>query len=334
MKLGVLTSFNEEYRLYATACEELGVDYRVVDFLGPGWLGECAASDLDGFLVRPPSEYPEQKVLYDERLYILARVMARPIYPTLDELLIYENKRNLAYWLEHFGLPHVETRVFTRKADALAYARTATYPLVSKSSLGAAGRGVFFIKSEAEAKLLAHQVFGFPSVRIFPGRSFRKYYGPVPVPILGPVQRHYLILQQAVDFAHEWRLIRIGRSYFGRQKLKDRHGFASGSGQFGWVRPPDELLRLVKETCDRLGFRSMAFDVFETRDGRFLINELQSLFGFGFSGDVQMKVDGQPGRLVEDGETFRFEAGVFNRNGSYNLRVEDFLELLAARPAS
>lgn len=84
---------------------------------------------------------------------------------------------------------------------------------------------------------------------------------------------------------------------------------------------------MAKDICDRGGFHSMAVDVFETTDGRYLVNELQSLFGS--YDDSQMYIDGRPGRYrLVDGE-FVFEAGYWNRFGSYLLRLEHLLELLA-----
>ena len=72
----------------------------------------------------------------------------------------------------------------------------------------------------------------------------------------------------------------------------------------------------------------MNADIFETVDGRYLVNELQSLFGQ--STPHLMLKDGEPGRYVyQDGE-FRFESGVYNQHQSYQLRVAHFCELLGA----
>ena len=71
----------------------------------------------------------------------------------------------------------------------------------------------------------------------------------------------------------------------------------------------------------------MALDVFETQDGRFLINELQSIFGS--IDDSQMYIDGVPGRFRCVDGRFVFEEGRFNRHGSYTLRVQHFVEMLS-----
>ncbi|MBO7131151.1 MAG: hypothetical protein J6V65_03295, partial [Fibrobacterales bacterium] len=61
MKLGILQSFNRDWRLYAEACEKLGVDHAVIDFVGKDWLKNCLESGCDGFVVRPPNDFPERK---------------------------------------------------------------------------------------------------------------------------------------------------------------------------------------------------------------------------------------------------------------------------------
>src|SRR5690606_27758569 len=116
-----------------------------------------------------------------------------------------------------------------------------------------------------------HAVFGLGVENLSLGKIYTKSYGGIPVPLLGSVQRNYVTLQQWHDIKWEWRLIRIGNSYFGRQKLKGDNGLASGSKIEGWAPPPRHLLDLLRETCDRLKFHSMALDVFETVDDRFLV---------------------------------------------------------------
>ena len=123
-------------------------------------------------------------------------------------------------------------------------------------------------------------------------------------------------------------MIRIGDSYFGHKKLL-RNGFASGSGKSSLERPPDELLHLTRDICDKGGFRSMNIDVFEDEEGNYLVNELQTIFGS--YKPVQMRVDGKPGRFIYEGDSFVFQEGVFNQHGSNVLRILDFSEILLKR---
>ncbi len=63
--------------------------------------------------------------------------------------------------------------------------------------------------------------------------------------------------------------------------------------------------------------------------GKYLINEMQCIFGQ--SDPYQMLVNGKPGRYVFKDGKWIFEEGMFNRNESYNLRVEFVLSQLKNR---
>lgn len=327
-KLGILRDFHDEHINYVKSCEELGVPYAVIDILSPDWMDQVTASGCEGFLFHPPNDISERKAMLDELAWIIGEVMGKPIYPSFPELYIYENKRNMAMWLKAMKIPHPETKIFARREDAVSFLKEAAYPLVFKTNIGAGASGVRIVKTRSRALRIARRVFGIshPALTLGDVRFSRKFKG-IPLPLLGRVQKHYLIVQEFIPIRWEWRMIRIGDSYFGHKKLL-RDGFASGSGKSSLERPPDKLLRMVHDICEEGGFRSMNVDIFETEKGEYLVNELQTIFG-SYS-PVQMRVDGKPGRFVFDGHEFRFEEGVFNQYGSHLLRVKDLINILTA----
>ena len=327
IKLGILKDYSDKHQLYVDACKDLQVDYEVIDFLSPDWIQLIGKSRCDGFLCHPQDNIQEQKSMYDERLYFLNKELGKPIYPSYESLYIYENKRNMAYWLEINGFPFPETHIFSRKKDALNYIDTAEFPIVFKTNIGAGGSGVDIIKSKTKAKRIAHRIFGrlHPAITFGRVRFSRKFHG-IPLPLFGRVQKHYMIVQKFYKIKWEWRIIKIGNTYSGHQKLL-KGQFASGSDKVGWVKPPEELLFMAKDVCIKGSFDSMAVDIFETIDGTFLVNELQALFGS--YGPYQMKINGIPGRYVFENEKFSFEEGEFHQYGSNLLRIERFLEQLS-----
>jgi len=327
LKLGILKDYTENHQLYVDACKQLQVDCEVIDFLSPDWIQSIKSSDCDGFLCHPPDNIQEQKSIYDERLYFLNKEMGKPVYPSYESLYIYENKRNMAYWLEINNFPLPETRIFARKKDALNYLDTAEFPIVLKTNIGAGSSGVDIIKSKAKAKRIAHRIFGrfHPAITLGRIRFSRKFNG-IPLPLFGRIQKHYLIVQKFYPIKWEWRIIKIGDTYSGHQKLL-KGQFASGSDKVGWIKPPEELLLMVKEICGKGNFDSMAVDIFETMDGQFLVNELQAIFGSFIP--YQMKIEEIPGRFIYKNGTFIFEEGEFHQHGSNLLRVKRFLEQLS-----
>ena len=329
MKIGILTGFGTWEESFRKACEELHVEYAMIDFSSANWMENIKAVDaeIDGYIATPPCSFQEYKTIYDERLFFIDQFFRKPIYPNFKSCYIYESKRNMASFLDFYEFPHAQTRVFRKKEEALAYLKDAQYPLVIKANIGAGGKAVDIVKSYNRARRIAKRSFGFYKGLFCTGNKPVMSKFGIPFKLSGSGQRHFLIVQDFYKIKWEWRVLKIGNSYFGHQKLL-KGDKASGSGLVGWVMPPMEVLNLAKDICDKGGFDVMDVDIFETTDGKLLVNELQAQFGSYL--DYQMMVDGKPGRLVYSDENgFVWEEGEFNRINSCLLKVQNFVEILS-----
>lgn len=333
MKIGIFTTpmGPREVELAIKSCDELGVEHKVVDIFSANWIENVkAAGDCDGFYCPSNCVSQEMKTIQDERYYFVSQVLHRPIYPDFTGLYIHESKRNMAAWLEINGYPHAQTRVFTRRNEALEYLENCQYPIVTKSNVGAGASKVVIIENKAKAKRMAKKCLSDSNVKFLkPGWAYKMRFNHWYVPPMWDVrhrQKDYFIVQEFVkDVLHEWRILKIGDNYFGHQKLL-KGLFASGSDRVGWVAPPRELLDMVRELCEKGGFRCMDVDIFETKDGKYSINELQAFFGS--YADYQMSIDGHHGRYVWREGDYQFEEGDFNVFGSTKLKIEDFVNVL------
>ncbi|EMT5587441.1 TPA: hypothetical protein U2M30_003696 [Providencia stuartii] len=328
MKLGILDGFNKDCtNNYINACTELNIDFVLIDLYANDWLQQIQNSDADGFLCRPPCSIQERKTIYDERLYFISHFLNKKIYPSYDENFIYENKRNMYSWLSLYNFPHVKTNIFVRKNDALKFIEQSRFPLIIKSNIGASGSGVFKLKNKSQANKFIRKSFGYFNGAFALGILPKKKKFAMNIPLLGHAQKHFLIFQDWIECKWEWRIIKIGNSYFGYKKLIGKTGFASGSLLDGWGEPPLELLKLATKVCETGNFNSMAIDILESLDGKFYINELQCIFGA--YNPSQMYIDEKPCRYIYDGKDYKLEFGYFCQNGCANLRVEHFLDLLS-----
>lgn len=332
MKIGIFTSFLKDHTVENAikTCQALGVDYELVDITSSDWIKNVQSSDVDGFFCPSNCLSQDLKTIQDERYYFVSQIMHRPIYPDFTGLYIHESKRNMAAWLEINGYPHAKTRVFTSRKEALEYLDTCQYPIVTKANVGAGASKVVIVKNKRKArrmakKCLTDSFFYFAK----PGWAYRTHFHRWYMPTLWDVrnrQKDYFIVQDFVkDVIHEWRILKVGDNYFGHQKLL-KGGFASGSGLVGWVAPPRELLDMVREICERGGFPCMDVDIFETKDGKYSINELQAFFGSYL--DYQMSIEGHHGRYVYKDGDYVFEEGDFNVFGSTKIKIEDFIKRL------
>lgn len=334
----------DDHKLWSEACEfySEGIEYRKVDFTISNWFSEIQSQPFDVLLLKPGGFTTSFKQLYDERVYILERVLKKFVYPTADEVFIYENKRFLYQWLKANSLPHPVTNIFYKKQEAIEFVDNYHKPLVAKYNIGASGSGVHILRTKAEQLAYIEKSFatGAPK-RWGPNlekagllkRGFNYIINPQQIrkklsiynSKRSDVQKGFVILQEYIEHDFEWRVVAIGDSYFAHKKLKIGEK-ASGSLLKNYDNPPLYLFDFAKKIMDRFEFYSQAIDLFETKDGQLLINEMQCIFGQ--SDPYQMLVDGKPGRYRYIEGSWKFEEGDFARNACFDLRIEHVLSIL------
>lgn len=334
----------EDHLLWIAACREMEdrVEWEVVDLTAADWLEKIRSGNFDGLLAVPPGFSTPFKTLYDERVRILNTVLKIPVYPTLEEITIYENKKFLSYWLEAHQIPHPSTRVFYDEKEAAAFVQHAALPLVGKINIGAGGSGVCILHTREEAENYVRETFsGGVTAQTGPKWRRKGFVKRVIKKLLRPsdlrnklqtyhhvrseVQKDFVLLQEFIPHDFEWRVVLIGDAYFAHKKIKVGEK-ASGSLVKGYDNPPLSLFDFVRSVCEPRHFVSQAVDLFESPDGRYLVNEMQCIFGQ--SDPQQMLIDGVPGRYrLLDGK-WVFEAGDFNRLECFEARLQHFLEIL------
>lgn len=342
MLIGILRNENpESVSKWLTACQAMNIDADVIDLTAHDAIERIMTKPYNLFLLRPPGGIERFKTLYDERLYLIYYILGKPVFPGFLECYIYENKRQLASFLQLKGIPHPKTEVFYNNNDAISYVIRTKLPIVSKTNIGAAGSGVKILKTHNEA--LSYIKLAFK------GKGIRKRTGPNPqvgTPTSWLVkafnnpsffkkrlfqyhrtysntQKGYLIFQEYIPHLFEWRVVKIGESYFAYKKFKvgDK---ASGAKNIGYDNPSYDLLNFVRQIADENNILTAAFDIFENNKA-FLVNEIQAIFGH--VKNHILEVDGKPGRYLYKNNNWIFEEGTFNTNESYDLRLKTALKL-------
>ena len=334
----------DDHILWIKACEnyKAQIEYRIVNLTQNDWLEQIQSSSCDVMLGKPGGFTSNFKQLYDERIYILSKVLNYKIYPSSEEIFIYENKRFLSFWLKANNIPHPVTSIFYNISEAQQYLKKTVFPVVAKTNIGASGSGVQILNSLNESLNYITDTFEGKGAWKRTGPNLKKgglfYRGlryiihpseiekklKVYKVVNESIQKGYVILQQYVPHNFEWRVVRIGNSFFAHKKLKIGEK-ASGSTLKNYDNPPLSIFDFVKEITDKYHFLSQAVDIFESDNG-YLVNEMQCIFGQ--SDSFQMLVDGIPGRYVKQNDKWIFESGDFNKNESFNLRVEWILNSL------
>ena len=341
MKLRVVILRNEsesDHLPWLKACEDCGdkVSARTVNLTSRSWMEDIMAEPCDVLLAKPGGLTSLFKQLYDERIYILSRHLGYTVFPSPEEIYIYENKRLLFYWLKANNIPHPRTTVIYTFEEALNFLSGKVFPLVAKTNIGASGSGVKFLMDRQQAVNYTKAVFkgrgapqrSGPNLEMGGYLSRGLHYLRHPSDIadklkiyctrVASLQKGFVIFQEVIDHSFEWRVVRIGDSYFAHKKIKAGNK-ASGSLLKNYDNPPLELLDFVNEITRKHNFRSQAVDIFESDRG-YLVNEMQCIFGQ--SDSFQMMVDGRRGRYVFSDSRWLFEEGDFAINECYNLRLQ------------
>lgn len=332
-----------DHQLWIDACQHFSdkIEYRIVNLVSNNWYEQIMKEKFDCLLTKPGGLSSPFKQLYDERLMILAREKHFPMFPSLDEVLIYENKRYFSYWLKVNNLPHPKTYVFYDRKESEKFVYETDFPVVAKLNIGASGNGVQILKNRDAAGNYIKDVFTTGKAsrvgpRLDKGHLIKRIVTKLLDPkslierlrvyktVSGDIQKGFCLFQEFIKHDYEWRVVRIGDSFFAHKKML-RNEKASGSLEKRYDNPPLELLDFVKELTDRFQFFSQAIDIFETSDGQYLINEMQCIFGQ--SDPYQMLVDGTPGRYLLDNGQWVFEEGDFNAHESFDLRLQTVIDL-------
>jgi glutathione synthase/RimK-type ligase-like ATP-grasp enzyme len=307
VRFGIFSDSAYYYAFHVAACIDLQVAFTVIDLTASDWVRRVTQSGCDAFLASPSTLHSQHRHIFDERLHVLSEDMKRWVFPSFEELWLWESKRRMREWLVAHEIPHPKTEIFVNADQALDYLRTVGYPAVIKTNNSASANGIFVIRNEPQAVKLVRNAFGRG---ILPRNTDHR-----------EAQHGYVIIQEFVPHNHEWRIVRIGDDYLCRKKYK-KGDYASGSGEIEWAQPPESALDFVEWVTGRSGFRSMAVDFFEREatagKDRFLVNELQALIG----PIVNVKLrNAYTGKWFKSSSNWSLEPGFFYQNACANLRV-------------
>ena len=341
MKIAILRDSNPESSLkWELACKKKNINYQPIDVLRNDWYENIRIFKPDLCVSRPPGSIAQDKKIFDERLFYLEKFTEYKTYPGFLETYIYENKVNLATFLQINNISHPKTFVSASQKESEDFINSNDYPIVAKTLIGAAGSGVKILHDKNQAEKYIKTAFTTGIKRRFgPNRKTGNPKSWLTKAIKSPdyffkklreykkrdqdAQKNIVLFQEYIEHDFEWRCVKIGESYFAYKKLKIGEQ-ASGAKQFEYGQPPLELLDFTKDLCDKFKFNLMAVDIFYS-NGTIYVNELQTIFGH--KNPYICKVNGKPGRYLYKNSKWLIEAGDFNTNESYDLRLETAIKL-------
>jgi len=271
---GVPQSYSDRWLALAA---DAGIRTRIVDALKPDVFEQLAGSD--GFMWRFGYRPPE-RLIAARILASVEHVLRIPVFPSWKSAWHFEDKISQYYLLHAAGLPMPKTWLFWEKDSALAFLRTASFPLVMKLANGYRSGNVRLLRSAEEGSYWVEQLFGpgvwslGPTPRRSRSRQLLSRVGAAaralagemtPLPSLrSELQRGYFYAQEFLpgnDF--DTRVTVIGNRAFAYRRMNRPNDFrASGSGRPDWDASQIdlELVRLAFRAARRLDTQSVAID--------------------------------------------------------------------------
>ena len=272
-------------RLTTRGHEVVLVDARDADFFE-------RVQSCDGFLWWfPPGALPRE--LGKRVLSALDHATHLHVLPDWRSCWHFDDKIAQTYLLQAAGIPMPATRIFWRYEDAIAFCRTARYPLVLKLPNGYRAENVALLRNPREAETMARRLFGAGVTSLQPRRfaTLRALLRPLRNrlaawrgrPPLSEPQSHRgsMLLQEFVpDNDFDTRVTIIGNRAFAFRRRNRPDDFRASGGGLNDYDPANidhDAIELAYRVADTLGMPTVCVDVMRT-NGTPCITELSYFY--------------------------------------------------------
>lgn len=292
----------------------------------------------DGFLWWfPPLPIPRE--LGKRVLAALDHATDVVVHPDWRSCWHFDDKIAQSWLFRAAGIPMPRTWVFQEFGEAMAFLRTAAYPLVVKLSFGFRGERVGLLRNRAEGEWMAHRLFGEgvsmleePPLHLLRSmarpvrRWFRRRVGKGPLPLYD-IQRNCMLVQEFVagnDF--DTRVIVIGERAFAWRRGNAPNDFRASGANRQDLDPAmidPAAIRLAFRVAQTLAMPTVSTDMLR-RDGELVVTEVN----FWFEPFMIRQCSGH--WRLDDGELRRVEGAIEPEAAI----LDDFLERVARRAES
>jgi len=277
-----------------------GIESEYLSPSDPGFWQKVAVCD---YILALQGQYRSQLELARAIMPVIEREMGKKCFPNETTAWHYDDKIRQYYLLSPKGFCFIPCHIFFGRDSALAFAETASYPLVFKLRGGAGSSNVRLVRTKKEAGDYIRLMFGkgvnastlsFGLLSDLQSMGFAKLmrqyrdrlylylkHGYFKTEFWG-IEKDYVLFQ---DFypgnSFDTRITIIGNRAFGFRRFNRPKDFrASGSGLIDWDESQIDL-RCVEEAfkvSGHFGFQSMAYDFIYDPDGKPAICEISYTF--------------------------------------------------------
>lgn len=280
---------------YERFCKKNDIPYQFYDITKSNWIEEAEKFDI---IICHTESSPSYQDMIESKIYILENMLGKCCFPSYHEIWQYENKVRSNYLYQIHDLPSIPTLITHNKKEAINFINTASYPFITKTTIGSSSKGVTKVSSYKKAKFIVNSIFS--------NNGLKTYY-------TYQRQKDYFYTQTYIDDASfDLRIMIIGKKAFGYYRYPNKGDFrASGSGNIEKTSIPYQALRLAINIKNKLNSRLLGIDLlYSEKYNSYLIIET-SLFN-QIDTPEQLVIDQIPGYYdISDIDNIIFKNGKF-----------------------
>lgn len=281
-KIGILKDINTNWwRLFASELEKYSIEFDCIEVEKNDWIEQV--SRCSHIIWRPNHTVPYKQQAKD-KLYIIEKILKKPVYPDEKTFWHYDNKNAQNYFLQasKLNVRTPQTLVSYDYDEALEFLRNTEYPIISKSSHGAGGSNVRILRNSREGENELNVIFS--KNRIINSVNWRlKRIGYKVTSV--KIQDGYVYYQSFIkNNNYDTRVIVIGNKCFALRRMNRTNDFRA-SGSNNWDHDPSivdvRLIRLSLDISEHYRFQTMAYDFLLSKTNTPVLIEMSYTFPDG-----------------------------------------------------
>lgn len=267
--------------------------FTVINLRRSDWLEQC--EDCDVIIAAYASE-PSRLLELQAKIRILERYHGKLCYPSDSDLWSYEDKTRIYYLVREYGLNHAETFISHDQEEALEFATSASYPLVSKIKTGSGSRGVELVRTKEQAVKIVRQNFGM-------GRKALWTYS---------FEKDYVYFQEYIkDATCDLRVFIVGDIIAGyRRRMKGKDFRASGAGLLDRRLFPQDAIETALYLKKKWDTTILAVDFVDTNNSQ-EHKIIEASISFGLDYPEYLEHEGKRVFYVQKPEGIELRDGCF-----------------------
>jgi glutathione synthase/RimK-type ligase-like ATP-grasp enzyme len=302
MKIGIHSSSISYSERWIAYCKEKLIPYKVVDCYKSDIIQQL--EDCDGLMWHFYQADPRDYLCAKQILYAL-QVAGKKVFPDFNTCWHFDDKVGQKYLLEAIGAPLVPTYVFYSRAEALQWAKLASFPKVFKLRGGASSANVRLVKTRQQANRIIKKAFRSGFRRYDPSNGLKERWrryrlGKSSFTDLLEALGHFLVrtdfekvigrekgyvyFQDFIEGCTSDIRVKVvdDKCWVYRRLVRENDFRASGSDLqiFSPEGVPMEVIETAFSLSRKLHLKSVAFDFLLSKESKPLLLEIS--YGFGY----------------------------------------------------